>query len=102
MSMAVIVNGSLCGFVVNADGVLAVEVRLLDDPAVSCAAGLDFIEFIRLPDEFEVGRSKKGVFLWCEHHGFRWRLLGASPYPASGSQTMAGCSAGVIRMQLSS
>lgn len=57
VSVSVVIWCAFGVLVVNADGVLVISVRLLDDPAMSGASGLDFIEVIRLPDEFEVGRS---------------------------------------------
>lgn len=46
------------------------------------APGLDFVEVIRLPDEFEIGRGQERVLIGCEHYFFALRLSGASPYGA--------------------
>lgn len=54
----------------------------LDNPAMPGASGLDFVEVIRLPDEFEIGRGQERVLAGCEHYFFALRLPRASPYGA--------------------
>lgn len=85
-------------FVVDADGIPVIRIGLLDDPAMPGASGLDFVEVIRLPDEFEIGGAEKGAFLLGEHRHCPWCPPDLASYSAAGSQTMAG----VMRMQLSS
>ncbi len=66
------------------------------------AAGLDFIEVRGCPYQFEIGRSKKCVFLGSKRHHFLFRVLPSASYDTASSQTISGCGAGVMRMQLSS
>ena len=98
MSVPVIIRCASGVFVVDADGVPVIRIGLLDDPAVPGAPGLDFVEVILLPEEFEIGIAEKGTFLLGEHRHRPWRPPDLASYSAAGSQTMAG----VMRMQLSS
>lgn len=70
VAVPVVVRRTFCMLVVNSDGMPFKDIRLLDDPEVSGTPGLDFVEVIRLTDEFEIGSGEKGVFLLGEHHCF--------------------------------
>ena len=82
VSMPVGIRYTFGVFVVDADGIFCVRVWFLDNPAMPGAARLDFVEVIRLPDEFEIGRGQERVLVGCEHYFFALRLSGASPYGA--------------------
>ena len=82
VSMPVVIRYTFGVFVVDADGIFCVRVWFLDNPAMPGAPGLDFVEVIRLPDEFEIGRGQEKVLVGCEHYFFALRLPGASPYGA--------------------
>lgn len=82
VSMPVVTRYTFGVFVVDADGIFCVRVWFLDNPAMPGAAGLDFVEVIRLPDEFEIGRGQERVLVGCEHYFFALRLSGTSPYGA--------------------
>ena len=90
VSMPVVIRHTFGVFVVDADGIFCIRVWFLDNPAMSGAPGLDFVEVIRFPDEFEIGRGQERMLVGCEHYFFTLRLPGASPYCVCGSQTMAG------------
>ncbi len=90
VSMPVVIRYTFGVFVVDADGIFCIRVWFLDNPAMSGAPGLDFVEVIRFPDEFEIGRGQERMLVRCEHYFFTLRLPGASPYGVCGSQTMAG------------
>lgn len=61
VSMPVVIRYTFGVFVVDADGIFCVRVWFLDNPAMPGTAGLDFVEVIRLPDEFEIGRGQERV-----------------------------------------
>lgn len=82
MSMPVVIRYTFGVFVVDVDLIFCIRVWFLDNPAMPGAAGLDFVEVIRLPDEFEIGRGQERVLAGCEHYFFALRLPGASPYGA--------------------
>lgn len=90
VSMTVVIRYTFGVFVIDADGIFCIRVWFLDNPAMSGAPGLDFVEVIRFPDEFEIGRGQERMLVGCEHYFFTLRLPRASPYGVCGSQTMAG------------
>ena len=55
VSMPVVIRYTFGVFVVDADRIFCIRVWFLDNPAMPGAPGLDFVEVIRLPDEFEIG-----------------------------------------------
>ena len=82
VSMPVVIRYTFGVFVVDADGIFCIRVWFLDNPAMPGAARLDFVEVIRLPAEFEIGRGQERELVGCEHYFFALRLPGASPYGA--------------------
>lgn len=82
VSMPVVIRCAFGVLVVDADRILFIGVRFLDNPAMPGAPGLDFVEVIRFPDEFEIGRGQERVLVGCEHYFFTLRLPCASPYGA--------------------
>ena len=98
--MLVVVRCAFRVFVVDADRAVSVRIGFLDNPAVSGASGLDFVEVIRLPDETEIRISKKSEFLLGEHRTASYYLPDLASYSVVGSQTMAGERAGLMRIQL--
>lgn len=79
VAVPVVVRRAFRVLVVNSDGILFKDIRLLDDPAVPGTPGLDLIEVICLADEFEVRRGEEGMFLWSEHHCFLLPFLPLEP-----------------------
>ena len=63
VSMPVVIRDTFGVFMIDADGIFCVRVWFLDNPAMPGAAGLDFVEVIRLPDEFEIGRGQERVLV---------------------------------------
>ena len=61
VSMPVVIRYTFGVFVIDANGIFCVRVWFLDYPAMPGTAGLDFVEVIRLPDEFEIGRGQERV-----------------------------------------
>mgnify|MGYP005842795393 FL=1 len=61
VSMPVVIRYTFGVFVIDADGIFCVRVWFLDNPAMPGTAGLDFVEVIRLPEEFEIGRGQERV-----------------------------------------
>ncbi len=55
VSMTVVIRYTFGVFVVDADGIFCIRVWFLDNPEMSGAPGLDFVEVIHFPDEFEIG-----------------------------------------------
>lgn len=82
VSMPVVIRYAFGVLVVDADRILSIGLRVLDNPAMPGAPGLDFVEVIRFPDEFEIGRGQEKKLVGCEHYFFTLRLPGASPYGA--------------------
>lgn len=82
VSMPVVIRCAFRVLVVDADRILFIGVWFLDNPAMPGAPGLDFVEVIRFPDEFEIGRGQERVLVGCEHYFFALCLPCVSPYGA--------------------
>lgn len=57
--MPVVIWRTFCVLVVDTDGMLFIDIRFLDNPAVPGTLGLDFVEIFRLTDSFEIRRGEK-------------------------------------------
>ena len=55
VSMPVIIRCAFGVLVVDTERILSIGVWFLDNPAMPGATGLEFVEVILLPDEFEIG-----------------------------------------------
>ena len=67
--MPVIVRCVLGMFVINRDWIPLAGAVFLNDPEVSCASGLDFIEIVCLTDKPEIRGREKPAFFSAEHYG---------------------------------